>query len=198
VPELPSLDSVMQKLPSLDLIKQEAASILDHFAIGLNAETWWLLPLGMLFVLGLTAAWDAWKGRVPDVPIILGLLLTVAIQGIYTEWSIAAEHLAFGLGVALVLWGLNQLYYTLMNMDAIGMGDAKWTALAVANFGWKPALFAWVIGAWLGLGWMGSKWLWCRVRGLYIEGEENTRAYVHFTPFLFVGLLAGIYWCFLR
>jgi prepilin signal peptidase PulO-like enzyme (type II secretory pathway) len=186
------------EIPSLDLIRQEASSVIDRFAAGYHAENWWLLPVAMLFVLGLSSTWDACKGRVPDAFIFLGLLLTAAVQGLYTEWSTAAEHLALGLGVAFALWGLNQLYYTLMKTDAFGMGDAKWTALAVANFGLKPALFAWVIGAWLGLGWMGVKGLSRRVRKLYAEGNGETRTYIHFTPFLFVGLLVGIYWCFMR
>jgi prepilin signal peptidase PulO-like enzyme (type II secretory pathway) len=113
---------------------------------------------------------------------------------------LAAEHLLTGLGAAIVLWGANQLYYMAVKRDAFGMGDAKWTALAVAAFGFKPALWAWVIGAWLGLGWMAVKKIHSFARKLVAAqaSEENSGDYIHFAPFLFVGLLAGLYWYYLR
>jgi hypothetical protein len=71
--------------------------------------------------------------------------------------------------------------------DAFGMGDAKWTVLAVSCFGIVAGFLAWALGAWLALGWMGLMRL-----------MKRPIARVYFAPFLFIGLCAGIYWLRLR
>ena len=147
----------------------------------------WPLALFVLLILGSTAAYDARTGRVPDPPLFSGLLLTVAVYGFATDWPVAAHRLMLGLGALIVLWGVNHVFYSVTKRDSFGMGDAKWTMLAVTAFGIYPALAAWVVGAWLGLGWMGLRWL-CR---------RKTQM-IHFAPFLFAGLLVGLWWFDLR
>ena len=188
----------------IDYWIQQGTQPLSRLAVDLPATAWWL-PALVLLVLGGTAAFDALRGRIPDPPIILGLLLTTAAQGFYANWPLAGQHLLIGFIVAFALWGLNQLYYNAFKNDAIGMGDAKWTALAVAAFDLKPALWAWVIGAWLGLLWMGTKASLFLLRryfsqGAMAEGKHNHNYYerIHFAPFLFLGLLAALYWYYLR
>ena len=80
------------------------------------------------------------------------------------------------------------------------MGDAKWTALAIAAFGFKPALWAWVVGAWLGLSWLALQAVFSLLRRLFDPSAQVRDFYerLHFAPFLFIGLLAGLYWNYLR
>lgn len=81
----------------------------------------------------------------------------------------------------MALWALNHLYYLLRKEDGLGMGDGKWTLLAVTAFGIKPSLFAWTFGAFLGLAWLGVR------HALRGHSPEP----IHFAPFLFAGLLAA-------
>jgi len=147
----------------------------------------WPLALAVLALLGVAALIDAFKGRVPDAIIFLGLVLTTGAQGALVDWPFAARHLTIALAAALFFWVINQLWYRFKNHDAIGMGDAKWTMLAVAAFGIPPVIYAWAIGAILGLLWLGA----ARI-------AKNRARRVHFAPFLFAGLLAGLYWIRLR
>ncbi len=180
--------------PLIDALASRSPAVFARLTEGLPQQAWWI-PFLALLVLGGTSLYDARKGRVPDLPVFLGLLATIGALGFFTSWSFAGGRLALGFGAAIVLWGVNQLYYNWQKQDAIGMGDAKWTALAVAAFGIKPAVFAWVIGAWLGLLWLALDGLARLVFGLFRSSKKRERPLrVHFAPFLFLGLLAGFYW----
>ena len=149
---------------------------------GMPAGSWWLAPL-VLLLLGITAVTDGFKGRVPDAIIVPGLFVLVAIQGLLVDWNFAGKHLAFGFGFAIALYLVNQGWYLWRKHDGIGMGDAKWSALAVAAFGIGPGLIAWFLGAWVAVAWIAI------AHALQKKIER-----VHFAPFLFFGLVAGIYY----
>ncbi|HUY68787.1 MAG TPA: prepilin peptidase [Alphaproteobacteria bacterium] len=161
-------------------------SFLAHTMQGAPPAMGWLAPavLAMLFA---AAAIDAFTARIPDPLIFFGLLLTTAAQGFQADWPVAARHLLIGFAAGVLVAGLNHLWYRFKKHDALGMGDAKWTMLAAACFGPLPAAVAWGLGAWLGLAWIGF---------LKLLRKPATR--VHFAPFLFVGLVVGIYWLRLR
>ncbi len=163
--------------PMLDVTSFFAATDIDYLIKG------WVLPVVTLAILAVTALVDARTGRVPDAPILGGLVFVTALYGFTTDWPTAARHLEVGLGAMLGLYLLNQLYYRCRQRDALGMGDAKWTALAAATFGLPPVLYGWVFGAWLALLWMGLRHLLRRKKGA---------AALHFAPFLFLGLLGGL------
>lgn len=145
-------------------------------------EAQWL-PYLVLFILGATAAIDSFTSKVPDPLIFLGLLIAVGTQGLFVSWPFAAKNLAYALAAGIAVWAINQIWYRLFKRDAIGMGDAKWTMLAITCFKWLPVLFAWGAGACLAIVWMGGAWF-CKKR----------LKHVYFAPFLFIGLLVGIYW----
>jgi prepilin signal peptidase PulO-like enzyme (type II secretory pathway) len=149
--------------------------------------TLWWLPLVVILVLGLSACVDAMTARIPDGLIFLGLLAVTALLGIYVDWPFAAAHLRIAIAAGVGLWFLNILWVKQFGHDAFGMGDAKWTMLAVDCFGIVPALCAWGIGACLGVVWMGL---------LNLSGRRIK--HVYFGPFLFVGLMVGIYWLRIR
>lgn len=166
----------------LDSVK----TIFAQTAPGLPPEVWWV-PALVLFVLGSAALIDTITSIIPDPLIFLGLLVVTLTQGLTVSWPDAAAHLAEALAVALGIWAINQAWYRLMKADALGMGDAKWTMLAVSCFGIIPALFAWGFGACLAVAWMGTA---------RMAHYKITR--VFFAPFLFIGLCAGLYWLRLR
>ncbi len=177
---------------------RDIAEFFARLAIDLPPDAWWM-PIIVLGALGGTAIYDAKKGRVPDLPIFFGLLAAVATLGFFQDWPTAGMRLAYGFGAAIVLWLINQLYYNWQKNDAIGMGDAKWTALAITGFTLKPALYAWVIGAWLGLVWLVVRSTFNFIHGLFSRAAKREEPFrVHFAPFLFIGLLAGLYWEYLR
>ena len=153
---------------------------------GLPPEAAWL-PLLVMFILAAAAAVDALTSSVPDPLVFLGLLAVTAAQGMYVSWPFAAWHLTVALFSAILIWGINQVWYQITKRDALGMGDAKWTMLAVACFDVTPVLIAWGFGACLALIWMGF---------VRIARFQITRVY--FAPFLFFGLMAGIYWVRIR
>lgn len=126
---------------------------------------------------------DARTGRVPDAPLLFATLLVVGTVGGYSDWPIAAHRLLLGLVAMFALWGVNSLYYALWKRDAFGMGDAKWTLLAVAAFGVYPSVVAWIVGSWLGLSWIAIRWMIWR---------KPTGKAIHFAPFLFAGLVVGL------
>lgn len=163
-----------------------AKVLLAQSVTGMPPELWWM-PALVLLILGAAALVDTVSSSVPDPLVFLGLLAVTGTQGVYVSWPFAAQHLALALASALVVWAINQIWYRLLKADAIGMGDAKWTMLAVACFDPLPVLFAWGFGACLAVVWMGIAWM-----GRY----QITRVY--FAPFLFIGLAAGLYWLRLR
>jgi prepilin signal peptidase PulO-like enzyme (type II secretory pathway) len=149
--------------------------------------TLWWLPVVVIVILGLSACVDAMTARIPDSLIFLGLLAVTALLGIYVDWPTAAVHLRIAIAAGVGLWFLNILWVKSFGNDAFGMGDAKWTMLAVDCFGLLPALFAWGIGACLGVLWLGV---------LSLFGRKTKRVY--FGPFLFIGLIVGVYWVHAR
>ena len=153
---------------------------------GIPTEVGWLAPV-ILLVLALAAAIDARTGHVPDSLILGGIFFTTAAEGFSVDWPYAGYLLAKGLVAGFALYMVNELYYRIQKRDAFGMGDAKWTVLAISCFGLLPALFAWVIGACLALVWMGAAKI-----------AKHPIGQVHFAPFLWIGLCVGIYWLRLR
>lgn len=144
-------------------------------------EAWWVAALALL-VLGAGAAIDFIKGIIPDPLIFFGMIGIVAAKGMYVSWPDAAHQMTWGLLAAAIVWGVNELWFRAFHHDALGMGDAKWSMLAVTCFGGMPVLIAWGIGAILGSIWIGVQKV-IRLPNLYL----------HFAPFLFAGLLIGIW-----
>jgi prepilin signal peptidase PulO-like enzyme (type II secretory pathway) len=149
---------------------------------GMPPSSGWLAP-AVFLLLGAASLIDARTARVPDPLIFLGLFMTTATQGLSVDWPFAAHRLTIALAAGFIPYLINLLWYRLKKRDALGMGDAKWTMLAVDCFGAAPVLVAWFMGAWLALGWMG---------GARILRRPVVR--IHFAPFLLAGLLTGIYW----
>jgi prepilin signal peptidase PulO-like enzyme (type II secretory pathway) len=147
----------------------------------LPLEAWWVGAL-ILVVLGMAAAIDAFRATVPDTLILAGIMTLTGMQGFYVSWPFAASQLTSALMALFMIWVINEVWFRLLRQDALGMGDAKWTMLAVACFGIHPTLWAWGVGACLAIVWMTVLWL-ARYK---IER-------VYFAPFLFVGLLASLY-----
>lgn len=158
---------------------------LEKIAFGLPAEAFFV-PLVILYILSAAALVDARTGRIPDPFILGGLLFLVTMDGLFVNWPFAASRLALGLGAAFALWAVNQLWFKAFGHDSIGMGDAKWTALAVAAFHIKPVLMAWFIGALLGIVWLALLWFWA-----LLTGREKP-SHIHFAPFLLIGLTVGL------
>lgn len=149
---------------------------------GMPSEVWWLAGL-VLLILGLAAMVDAFTATVPDGLVLLGLLAVTLVQGVYVSWPYASHHLVIAIACAMALWGLNHLWYLIFRHDGFGMGDAKWTMLAVACFGFQPALWAWGVGACLAIVWLSLAWI--------VRHPINR---VYFAPFLFIGLIAALWW----
>ena len=114
-------------------------------------------------------------------------VLVTGALGFYVSWPTAAHNLGWALLVGFVIYGFNELWYRFLKRDAVGMGDAKWTVLAMSGFGLLPCLFAWGAGACIAILWMGG-----------MRVAKRPIGHVHFAPFLFVGLLAGVWWLRLR
>lgn len=157
-------------------------SAVAHAAVELPPEAQWL-PYLVLVILGAAAAIDSFTSKVPDPLIFFGLLIAVGAEGFYVSWPFAAQHLGYALAAGIAVWVINQIWYRIFKRDAIGMGDAKWTMLAMTCFKVLPVLFAWGFGACLAVVWIGGAWL-CKKR----------LSHVYFAPFLWAGLLVGIYW----
>jgi prepilin signal peptidase PulO-like enzyme (type II secretory pathway) len=172
------MDSVPQDIPSMfDAIR-------DFFVAAtpsMPPQAAWVAAV-ILFVLAAAAIVDIVTGTIPDFLIFFGMAGIVGLQGVYVSFPFAAHQMIWGLlGLALV-WGVNELWLRAFKHDALGMGDGKWTMLAVTCFGGIPVLVAWGFGAVL-----GSIFL----IGLMIVRRKLAR--VHFAPFLFVGLIVGIW-----
>lgn len=159
---------------------------LMHTTTDLPPEAWWL-PMLVFLILAAAATIDAVTANVPDVIIFMGLVAVTGLQGYYVSWPFAASHLTAAIIAGVTIWAVNKIWLWSFNHDALGMGDAKWTMLAVSCFGIEPALYAWGIGAILAIAWMGV---------LHLARYKIQRVY--FAPFLFFGLLCGIYWLRLR
>ena len=155
-------------------------------APAMPAAVWGVTILvGMLLMLA--AGIDAATYIVPDPVILVGLVLVTVTQGFFDSWGAAGFHLRQAILVGIVIWGINALWYRLFRHDALGMGDAKWTMLAVACFGVAPALYAWSLGSIFALIFLG-----------FTKAFRRPLPHVAFAPFLLLGLCAGIYWVRLR
>ncbi len=156
-------------------------TLLGDTIAALPPEGWWLAAL-VFAALGVAAAIDAFTARVPDVLIFVGLAVVAGAQAHYVSGSFAAANMGMALAVGVTIWGVNELWYKKFGHDALGMGDAKWSMLAVSCFGLALVALAWGAGACLALLWMaGGRLIRRRVRR------------VHFAPFLFTGLLIGLW-----
>ncbi len=152
----------------------------------LPQSAWWV-SLATLLILGASALVDAKSGRVPDVYTLTGILLVTAVHGIYMGWEEASNQLLIAISLVLALWLLNEGFYKLFKRDSLGMGDAKWSALAAVTFGVKAVFFAWIIAAWFAL-----LWLMGRKIAAAVSKNKIKKDYVHFAPFLFLGLISAL------
>lgn len=173
-------------LASFDYFVRSTKALAIAAAPDVPPEAWWL-PALVLAILGVGATVDAMTARIPDALIFLGLLAVTLTLGITVDWPFAAAHLRLAIVAGVGLWVLNELWRKQFEEDAYGMGDAKWTMLVVACFGFAPALFAWGAGACLSTVWIGG-----------MTVAKRKIAHVYFGPFLFIGLLIGLYWLRLR
>jgi prepilin signal peptidase PulO-like enzyme (type II secretory pathway) len=144
-------------------------------------EFWWIAA-ALLLVLCAAAAVDLFKGVVPDPLIFFGMAGIVAAKGVLIDWPFAAHQMTWGLVAMAIVWGINEIWFRLFKHDALGLGDAKWSMLAVTGFGALPVVLAWGVGAVLGAAWIAAQKL-----------SRRKQPYVHFAPFLFAGLVAGIW-----
>lgn len=147
----------------------------------LPPEASWLV-LVTLAILAIAAVVDAFTSKVPDNVLLVGFAVLIVGFGIHAGWPLSSTRLSFAIGTAIAFYSMNQIWFKYFHKDAFGMGDAKWSALAIMMFGPIPTVVAWVVGSWLGLMWMA---------GARTFGKKM--AQVHFAPFLFIGLLAGLY-----
>jgi len=196
-----ALENIVHHFDGKDtlFLAQKIAEKFALIAVDLPPAAWWLAALAIL-TLAAAALADAFSGRVPDPLVLLGLVAVTAARGYYSGWPLAAQYLLSGFVAAFAVWMANHLYYKVFTQDAIGMGDAKWTALAVSAFGVKPALWAWVMGAWLGISWLALRGLFSLALSIFNRSAKlrDQYEYIHFAPFLFMGLLTGLYWYYLR
>lgn len=139
------------------------------------------LPAVIFLILLGVALWDARTGIIPDTPMAVGAVAVIVARFVAQGWKNALEYFLYGAAAAFIIWAFNELWYRLAKKDALGMGDAKWTALAVATFGVMPGVFAWFAGAWVALAWIGLSWA---------AGRRIRKVY--YAPFLFCGLTLGI------
>jgi hypothetical protein len=172
--------------PTFGYIIGFAYDFLSHSMLGISPEYWWL-PALVLLVLGAAATVDAFTSNVPDPLVFIGLIAVIGMQGMLQSWPEASTHLMWAMGAAFALWALNHLWYMVKKQDAIGMGDAKWTMLAMAAFDVEPVLIAWGLGACLAVVWIGG-----------MKILQRPIRHVYFAPFLFIGLIFGIYWARMR
>jgi prepilin signal peptidase PulO-like enzyme (type II secretory pathway) len=165
----------------------DIAEVVKILTAGYPPQVWYV-PSILLFILAVTSLVDARTGRVPDLPIIVGVMGGIGCLAWFFGWLPAGERLLYAIAAVLGLKFVNNFYYKLFKQDAFGFGDAKWTGLAVVAFGIVPVLWAWAVGAWLGLMWMALRW-GCR----WIARAQGQAGYVHFAPFLLLGLLATLF-----
>jgi prepilin signal peptidase PulO-like enzyme (type II secretory pathway) len=157
-------------------------TILIDIAPGMPPDIWWVTAL-VVFILALAATIDAFTTTVPDSLIFLGLLAITGMQGWYASWAVAAMHLRQAIEAGVLIWAINLMWYWKFRNDALGMGDAKWTMLAVACFGWLAGVIAWGAGACLAVVWLCVAWL-----------VKRPVDRVTFAPFLMAGLMLGLWW----
>jgi prepilin signal peptidase PulO-like enzyme (type II secretory pathway) len=154
---------------------------LIHMAPGMPPSCW-VITAFILGALALAALIDIFAEIVPDALIFLGLLTVIGTQGVFGAWDLAAYHMFQAVVAGMLIWSINAIWYRLFRHDALGMGDAKWTMLAVACFGVMPSVIAWGVGSVLAIVFIGV-----------LRLSRRKAARVTFVPFLFIGLCAGLY-----
>ncbi len=159
----------------------EARTFFEQVAPGVPSEGWWVTA-GVLAILAMAATIDAFTEIVPELLILLGLMAVTGVQGHWGSWEVAAQNLAYAIGAGLFIWALNFAWFCKFKHDAIGMGDAKWTMLAVACFGIDFGVYAWGVGSVLATIYIGL---------FRVFKYQVTK--VTFSPFLFVGLSVALY-----
>ena len=135
-----------------------------------------------MVILGLAATVDAFTELVPEPLIFLGLFAVTAAQGMCDSWEVAGHHLRQAVAAGALIWAINFAWFCKFRYDALGMGDAKWTMLAVACFGIDLGLYSWAIGSVLATIYIGS------FRLFKVQVTKVT-----FSPFLFVALSVVLY-----
>jgi len=163
-------------------LTDEIKAFVIHTAPDMPPDAW-VVTACILGALLVTAIIDIFTTRVPNILVYLGLITTFCIQGILASWNIAIYHLFQAVLAGALIWVVNAIWYRIFRHDALGMGDAKWTMLAVACFGVRPSLFAWGVGSILAV---------IFISAAQISNHKIAR--VTFAPFLFIGLCVGIYW----
>ena len=148
----------------------------------------WFVPIIILFVLGVLAAYDAVTGRVPGAPMSILTGWAIGLLWWYSGWQIAADRLAHAVFLIAALWLGNELYVKFAGRDAYGFGDAKWSGVALIGFGMNHVFVAWIVGAWIAVFWLSLRWV---SRKIGSDGEFDST--IHFVPFLFVGLLLSLF-----
>jgi prepilin signal peptidase PulO-like enzyme (type II secretory pathway) len=142
----------------------------------------WGVTACVVLILAVTAILDAFTAVIPEALIFLGLVGVTVAQGFFLSWKTAAHYLQEAIAAGLFIWVLNFAWYWKFRYDALGMGDAKWTMLAVACFGIGPAILAWGVSSVLATIFIGSFRLFkYRIKR------------VTFSPFLFIGLGVALY-----
>jgi prepilin signal peptidase PulO-like enzyme (type II secretory pathway) len=163
--------------PPLDVIQ----SIATHVAPNMPPDYWWVTA-SVLGILALTATVDAFTEVIPDMLILLGVVAVAGTQVLFGPWQMALWHLSQALVIGFTIWAANFVWYTTFHHDALGMGDAKWTMLAIVCFGLEPVLFAWGLGAVL-----ASTYI------IVASLAHHKVTRVTFGPYLFIGLCVGLY-----
>jgi len=128
-------------------------------------------------VLAYTAIVDARTGLVPPWPLLVTAVALLA------SFSITDKNHALLMAVQasifyVAVWLVNEIHYRIQGHDALGLGDASWSAVATLAYGWEAVAWSWGIGAWLAL-------LWLLLRRLL----RRPAGQVYFVPFLFVALI---------
>jgi prepilin signal peptidase PulO-like enzyme (type II secretory pathway) len=158
-----------------------APEIFVRMAPGMPPECWGVTAC-VLAILAFAAIFDSLTALIPEALIFFGLLAVTAAQGVFASWEIAAHHLQQAVAAGILIWLINYAWFKKFHADALGMGDAKWTMLAVACFGIEPAIMAWGVGSVLATIFIG----------LFRLFKHSVSA-VTFSPFLFIGLGVALY-----
>ncbi len=143
-------------------------------------EAWWVGAIALI-LLSAAAAIDARSGRIPDILVLPGVAIVTFGRGIYNGMPEADDRLLQGFIAAALVWVINQIWRRLTGNHALGMGDGKWSWLAVTTFGPLSVAVAWGIGACLAS---------MRIIVGHIRGEPTV--YVHFAPYLMIGLALAL------
>lgn len=126
-----------------------------------------------------TAIIDARSGRVPPYPLFVAGIIVV-VGWLLVDPSLVAPHVLAAFAGYAAIWSLNMVWRMLYKHDALGMGDASWTCVAVLAYGWQLAVAAWGGGAVLAL-------LFLALR----HAIGKPARHVYFAPFLCIALIAA-------